>query len=460
MSSEYEKEYEDTLFSQRGSLHSTAIRLTVTVLFVLAGALNHSIPLQAAMLLAGLLAVAVEARSRCRLGALSAAAAITMVLLGLGGLAANDARTGYLVGLRAASGLVWLGWFGANSSWADFKGLLRTIHCPEWTIEYADSALGSAMILLQECQRLSEAVAIRPDIRGRGRISALGIILASAIARSFERCLHVEESKQLRQPGKETADSLPMLMLQSVSNSYQDGRVGLQDVNLELAKGEWIAVVGASGSGKTTLLKTIVGLLPVGTGRMVRFGGVVDGQTLSSRVDSRTALVFQDPLDQLVGATAAEDICWGLKRHGASSKEMAERSQALLMSVGIAGLADFPLTRLSFGERKRAAFASVLALQPKLLLCDEVSSGLDYRNATALMDMVSSVVAQGSSVVWVTHDVWLLPERVKRVLIMEQGRITFEGHRGDIALESKLLELGLVGPSRTVLTSRFPSVPV
>ena len=395
-----------------------------------------------------------EKRSRCRLGALSAGAVLFMVMLGLGGLVAHDAQTGYLVGLRAATGLVWLGWFGANSSWADFKALLRTIRCPEWVIEYSDSALGSAMILLQECQRLSEAVAVRPDSRGHGRISALGLIMASAIARSFERCLHVEESKQLRQPWKESEGGVPMLMLESVSNCYQDGRVGLQDVNLELEKGEWIAVVGASGSGKTTLLKTIVGLMPVGTGRMVRFGSLVDGQSLSARVDNRTGLVFQDPLDQLVGATPAEDICWGLKRYGASSKEMAERSQALLMSVGLAELADFPLSRLSFGERKRAAFASVLALQPQLLLCDEVSSGLDYRNATALIDMVCSVVAQGSSVVWVTHDVWLLPERVTRVLVMEQGSISFEGIRGDCALESKLVEFGLVGPSRRGLTSR------
>lgn len=207
-------------------------------------------------------------------------------------------------------------------------------------------------------------------------------------------------------------------------------------------------VLGPSGSGKITLLAATAGLMPVEEGRFERLGVAVAGRPLSSRADRRVALVYQDPADQLVGATPREDPLWGLVRAGAPEDEACQRAEAAQESLGIASLADRPVARLSFGEKKRVAFAAALSVGPELLLLDEPTSGLDPRASRLLADAVEAAAASsGAAVLWATHDVGVLPARVRRVLLLGEGKPVFDGPLSEGLSPDLLQRAGLLADS-------------
>jgi energy-coupling factor transport system ATP-binding protein len=215
-----------------------------------------------------------------------------------------------------------------------------------------------------------------------------------------------------------------------LSYAYPDGRVGLEDVSLELERGEVVAVLGPSGSGKSTLLRALAGLVPHFHGG--RFAGRVEvagrdtRRTRPAELAGTVATLFQDPEDQLVLSRVESEIAFGLENVGVPPALIANRVEAALASVGASHLAARRVAELSGGELQRVCLAATLALDPALLLLDEPTSQLDAEAAESLLDLACD---RGIAVV-VSEQRPRRPLQVcDRVLFLERGRLRLDAPR-------------------------------
>jgi cobalt/nickel transport system ATP-binding protein len=219
----------------------------------------------------------------------------------------------------------------------------------------------------------------------------------------------------------------PALELDCPSVGYPGATPALEHVQLSLRPGERVALLGGNGVGKTALLKTLVGLLPARGGRVRIAGRDIEGSPQRA-VAAGAGLVFQNPDDQLFGSTVWEDALFGPQNQGCSPDESARRVEQALRSLGIARLRERPIEALSFGEKKRAALAGVLAMQPSLLLLDEPSAGLDPEGELAFIDLIAQASGPGrATLVLATHAVDLVPLFADRVLLLAEHRIVADG---------------------------------
>jgi cobalt/nickel transport system ATP-binding protein len=154
-------------------------------------------------------------------------------------------------------------------------------------------------------------------------------------------------------------------------------------------------------------------------------------------------MVFQDPNDQILGTTPVEDVAWGLRHRGLSRAEAESRARAQLDRIGIGRLADRPVHELSFGERKRVAFAAALVTRPTLLLCDEPTMGLDPVAAANLVIAVEAASADGLATLWATHDLLTLPKPTQRLVLLSAGAIAFDGSCAEGFSLDRLRQAGL-----------------
>lgn len=399
--------------------------------------------------LAGALALAIDRADRARLERLAAGLASTLLFAVLPWLLTGTAAGTLPVVLRLSSGLAWVIWFGGAASWPALRSGARRLRVPEVLIELVDTSVAHGLLLLRELGRRGEAVAVRLGLgRRRDRLGHAGLILAGGVERAFDRAVILEESRLLRTSGAPTSSSPSMALdLESASAGHVGAAVTLDRITLSLRSSRWIAIAGPSGSGKTTLLRLAAGLLPPTSGAVRRLGVDLGGASARDRLDGRVGMVFQDPEDQLFGSTPLEDVAFGLRSRGASEEEAMARARAMLVALGIDHLADRPAHRLSFGERKRVAFAAVLVCEPELLLCDEPTIGLDPVAARRLVRVVERV-ARAPAVVWVTHDLAALPAPIDRVLLLAAGRVIFDGPRGEALDPARLVASGLAWDER------------
>jgi len=222
--------------------------------------------------------------------------------------------------------------------------------------------------------------------------------------------------------------------------AYPDGFLALQDVTFRVRTGEFVAMLASNGSGKTTLIKVLVGLL------RPREGAVrVRGRDLSSYSQAElyqsVGLVFQNPNDQLVCATVAEDVAFGPRNLGLFAAEIEQRVAQALAAVGASALRDRAIHHLSFGEQKRVAIAGVLAMRPEILILDEPTAGLDPAGEHAMMRLLGDLNrGQGITVVLATHLVDTLPLFADRIYLLNQGQVLKEGPAEHVFCDHELLQ--------------------
>lgn len=235
-----------------------------------------------------------------------------------------------------------------------------------------------------------------------------------------------------------------MIRTEALSFTYDDGTKALRDINLVVRDGEFLALMGPNGCGKTTLLKHLIGLLKPSAGKL--FWDKKEFRLFSEgEIFRRVGMVFQDPNDQLFASTVEQDVAFGATNLGLKPEEVARRTGEALKQVGIAGLAHRAIHTLSFGQKRRAAIAGVLAMEPKIILLDEPTSGLDPRGVSSIMRLLKELNAgKGITMVMATHDVELVPLFCERVVIMRQGEIISEGTPETILADTALVrEAGL-----------------
>ncbi len=213
---------------------------------------------------------------------------------------------------------------------------------------------------------------------------------------------------------------------------YPNGVPGLDGVDLSVRHGERVAVLGPNGAGKTTLMLHLNGLLR-GSGDL-HVAGVDVGRGSDRELRARVGLVFQDPDDQLFMPTVREDVAFGPLNLGAS--DIAARVDAALATVRMEHAADRAPHQLSLGQRRRVAIATVLAMDPRLLVLDEPSASLDPRSRRELLEMLGRLE---QTILVVTHDLLFAAELCDRAVILSAGRVVADGDCLDILRDEDLL---------------------
>lgn len=221
---------------------------------------------------------------------------------------------------------------------------------------------------------------------------------------------------------------------------YPDGTRALRGISLAVPTGLKVAVLGPNGAGKTTLFLTFNGLYRPAKGK-VRFAGqelAYDRSSLRA-LRQEVGVVFQDPDAQLFAPTVWQEVAFGPTNLGLPREEVARRVEEALVATGIADLKDRPTHFLSYGQKKRVAIADVLAMQPRVLICDEPTAWLDAKQARLIMELFAEINRRGVTVIFSTHDVDLAYSWADYVFVLKEGRVLARGTPEEIFLNDALL---------------------
>jgi cobalt/nickel transport system ATP-binding protein len=231
----------------------------------------------------------------------------------------------------------------------------------------------------------------------------------------------------------------PSLLIQELAFAYPDGNQALFGVNLRVERGERVALLGPNGAGKTTLVMHMNGIHPAEHGSVSVAGEIIDtkDKDLLRRIRGKVGVVFQDPDDQLFMPTVGEDIAFGPYNMGKRGEELDSIVNDALALVGMLEFKDRPPHHLSFGQRRRVAVATVLAMKPEILVLDEPSSNLDPASRRELADILRSL---DITMVMVTHDLPYANELCERAVILNGGVIVSDGSTRSILTNKALLE--------------------
>jgi cobalt/nickel transport system ATP-binding protein len=230
----------------------------------------------------------------------------------------------------------------------------------------------------------------------------------------------------------------PSLLIEDLAFAYPDGNQALFGVNLRVERGERVAILGPNGAGKTTLVMHMNGIHPAEHGSVSVAGEVVDtkDKDLLRRIRGKVGVVFQDPDDQLFMPTVGEDIAFGPYNMGLRGAELDAVVDQALALVHMSEFKDRPPHHLSFGQRRRVAVATVLAMKPEILVLDEPSSNLDPASRRELADILRSLEI---TILMVTHDIPYAYELCERSIILSGGIVVADGDTKTILSDSKLL---------------------
>ncbi|CAK8054713.1 energy-coupling factor transporter ATPase [Eupransor demetentiae] len=233
--------------------------------------------------------------------------------------------------------------------------------------------------------------------------------------------------------------------LDNLSYHYDEQAALFDDFSLKIEAGDWVALVGHNGSGKSTLAKLVLGLLEASAGQIKIFGQELSEATLDL-VRGQIGMVFQNPDNQFVGATVADDVAFGLENLQVPSEEMPAKIQAALEQVGMLDFADREPHHLSGGQKQRVALASVLALQPKIIILDEATAMLDPEGRQAVMATLQDLkerYGQELTLITITHD---MDEAAlaDRIVVIDDGQLALDGRPDEVFTQGERLhELGL-----------------
>ena len=238
----------------------------------------------------------------------------------------------------------------------------------------------------------------------------------------------------------------PVVRVEGLTHRYPNGVVALQGVDLTVRRGEFLAIIGQNGSGKTTLVKHFNGLLKPTEGTVIVGEDEISEQVLR-KLGQTVGYVFQNPDRQIFSNTVSEEVAFGPKIGDMDEGEIEERVEEALAAVGMEGRGDEDPFELTRSERQRVAVASVLAVRPEVLILDEPTTGLDYAEQRSMMDLVRSLNESGSTIIIVTHTMWIVAEYAHRAVVVSNGKVSSNGTvREVLATEDVLRDAALRPP--------------
>jgi cobalt/nickel transport system ATP-binding protein len=227
--------------------------------------------------------------------------------------------------------------------------------------------------------------------------------------------------------------------VQDVSYAYADGFVALQKVNLEIDKGERIAVVGPNGAGKSTLFHLLNGLLKPTSGKVYVDGLLVEKENLY-QIRQKVGMVFQDSDDQLFNPTVRQEIAYGLINSHITGEELAQTVAWALDAANIRHIAEKSPHNLSGGEKKRVALASVLAMKPDVLVLDEPAASLDPQGVNSFLKLLNKINKEmGITLIFSSHDTDIIPLLSDRLYLLNGGKILLSGTTAEVFAQKDIL---------------------
>ena len=438
---------EHSLFFERRQplwVAALGIALTSSVLIVNAGARSTTLSLIGSGIGAVLLLFA-HARGHRRIKP-ALAWILAIVALALLGGVALDSNADVIVqtSVRVLCGTIWILWLGTQVDWASLRQLLLWLRIPEGVVASLDHALTHGVLTQREWVERRDAARLRLG-SPRLPLAAWGPLLGEGALHAFTRLERAEENALLRSSASgEDVRAHDGVHLDAI-NIERGGKLVLEQLEIRLARAEWLLVCGPSGAGKTSLLRLLAGLDQPAQGTMTRLGNHVSPDaTLRARLHGRVALLAQNPEHHFIASTVAEDIAWGLLRRGVKEGEARCRSREVARALRIDHLLERPCHQLSFGEQRRVALAGLLVLEPALLLLDEPTSGLDPVAALELRTLVVQAVRRTSATcVWATHCLHSLPSDATRVVLLRDRRVLFDGPTAEGLSKPWLVRAGL-----------------
>nr|MDO8043892.1 energy-coupling factor transporter ATPase [Candidatus Baldrarchaeota archaeon] len=249
----------------------------------------------------------------------------------------------------------------------------------------------------------------------------------------------------------------PIIEARDVHFVYPEGNVvALRGVSLKIYEKDFLAILGQNGSGKTTLVKHFTGLLRPTRGKIFIEGEDAENFTIS-QLATKVGYVFQNPDFQLVCRSVKEELEFGPKNLGLSEDEIEKRVMNVAKDLNILHLLQKNPRDLSKGEKQRVAVASVLTMNPKVLIIDEPTTGQDFGTAIKMMELYKRLNEEGITIIIITHDMQLAAEYAKRVVIMRNGTILCEGPPKEVFVQRQLLESTFLKPPQITLLSQLLS---
>ena len=258
---------------------------------------------------------------------------------------------------------------------------------------------------------------------------------------------------------KKDSSSDSILKVERLSVSYGDNPAIIEDLSFSLKKGERLAIVGKNGAGKSTLAKALCGFVP-SQGKLTYKGQDISQDSIAERSE-RIGFVLQNPNQMISQTMIFDEVALGLRLRGIEEAEVEERVHEVLKTCGLYSFRKWPISALSFGQKKRVTIASILVLKPEIIILDEPTAGQDYKTYTDIMNFLDSLQKQGHTIVMITHDMQLMLEYSDRCLVVVEGKIIADDNPVTILNQKDLLEsANLKQTSLYTLGQKLSSDPV
>ena len=258
---------------------------------------------------------------------------------------------------------------------------------------------------------------------------------------------------------KRDSSSDSILKVEGLSVSYGDNPAIIEDMSFSLKKGERLAIVGKNGAGKSTLAKALCGFVS-SQGKLTYKGQDISQDSIAERSE-RIGFVLQNPNQMISQTMIFDEVALGLRLRGIEEAEVEECVHEVLKTCGLYSFRNWPISALSFGQKKRVTIASILVLKPEIIILDEPTAGQDYKTYTDIMTFLDSLQKQGHTIVMITHDMQLMLEYSDRCLVVVEGEIIADDKPVTILNQKDLLEsANLKQTSLYTLGQKLSSDPV
>lgn len=250
----------------------------------------------------------------------------------------------------------------------------------------------------------------------------------------------------------QAVDPTPLIQINGVRFAYREPVTVLHDVNLAFNRGEFTAIIGNNGSGKSTLMKLILGLLKPSAGRVL-IDGSDTRQAKVSELARKIGFIFQDPNDQLFSNSVVDEIRFGLENLGLPEEEITNRLEETIIQFGLQDVRGVFPRFLARGDKQKLCIASIVAMQPQILLLDEPTTGQDHRDSRQIMELAQELNEQGITILLVTHDLNNVARYARRVIVVNDGVIVADGPTERHMVDRELLDACHLRPPQIVRLS-------
>ena len=272
-------------------------------------------------------------------------------------------------------------------------------------------------------------VRVTPDMRP-GRMETLRIDMVKDA---------VQKWALSRVPDREVNNRPDILAAEHLSFQYTKKRRILKDINFHIREGEMVSIVGTNGAGKSTLAKVICGFVTEDEGRLLYEGEDLKGKTIKER-SQMIGFVMQNPNQMICKPMIYDEVALGLRIRGVDEAETEKRVEKALQICGLAPFKKWPISALSFGQKKRVTIASALVLDPKILILDEPTAGQDFHHYTEIMEFLKSLNSEGVTIIMITHDMHLMLEYTPHAIVISDGQKIGDATSAEILTNEAITE--------------------